>query len=333
MSERILVIGGTGLLGYATIQELLRRGDEVVSVALPPMPVDDLFDRLDGHVENHLHDIGQLSDAEMLELLAGCSGVVYAIGADERVTPPAPAARFFYEQNVLPTQRVARLAREAGVRSFVVFGSYFAHFAETMPELGLADQGYPLMRLLQEQIAFAEGDGAMTVTSLRLPYIFGTMPGRMPLWKMFVDQIRGQESFPAHDGGITAAVTTRQVGQAAAGALEHGQHRTTYPLGGMNLALADFYRRIADSLGQRTQIPLVPFEILEPGLVALDEEAAMAGLEHGISMRLAGLARAHDLSIDPGPVQEALGYDDDDVLAAIDETLAVVLAQEGEQAK
>ncbi|WP_243676756.1 hypothetical protein [Secundilactobacillus collinoides] len=37
----------------------------------------------------------------------------------------------------------------------------------------------------------------MDVTVLRLPYIFGTMPGRLPLWKMFVDQIRDQPVYPA----------------------------------------------------------------------------------------------------------------------------------------
>ncbi|MFD1899125.1 hypothetical protein GQR36_01480 [Enterococcus termitis] len=51
-----------------------------------------------------------------------------------------------------------------------------------------------MMRLLQEQVAFAEGDGEMNVTVLRLPYIFGTMPGRMPLWKMFTDQIKAKKS-------------------------------------------------------------------------------------------------------------------------------------------
>ncbi|MDO5663122.1 MAG: NAD-dependent epimerase/dehydratase family protein, partial [Brachybacterium sp.] len=320
------VLGGTGLLGYTTIRELIRRGYEVTSLALPPLPVEGLFDDLDGVVDSHLGDLNDLGDDEVLDLLRGHRAVMYAAGADERVTPPAPAARFFYEANVLPTQRLAALARTAGVQSFVVYGSYFAEFAERMPELGLRDHGYPVMRLLQEQVAFAEGDGAMTVTSLRLPYIFGTMPGRMPLWSMFVEQIRGREVFPAHEGGITAAVTTRQVAQAAVGAMERGEHRHTYPLGGYNLEHAAFYRRIAERLQQSTQVPLVPFEALEPTLAELDEQCAQQGVEHGIHLRVSGYLRSLDLSLDPVPAQSALGYEDDDVPAAIERTLDVVLA-------
>lgn len=327
-TKKILVIGGTGLLGHATVRELVSRGYAVTSVALPPLPVPDLFEEMGGQVDSRLIDISELDDAALAELLAGHSAVMYAIGADERLTPPAPASRFFYEANVLPTQRVARIARSEGVGKLVVYGSYFAHFAETMPELRLKEHGYPMMRLLQEQVAFAEGDGAMDVMSLRLPYIFGTMPGRTPLWSMFVDQIRGQDVFPSHENGITAAVTTRQVAQAAVGAMERGEHRGTYALGGMNLRHADFYRRIAERLGQETQIPLVPYEALEPMMIELDRQTAEAGLEHGIHLRESGLLRALDLSIDPAPVQAALGYQDDDVSAAIEETLDVVLGAE-----
>lgn len=328
MTSTVLVLGGTGLLGYSTISELVARGYHVRSLALPPLPAPDLFTEFGDAVESHLADLGDLDDDELRSMLEGVHAVMYASGADERVTPEAPASRFFYEANVLPTQRLARLAREQGVQRFVVYGSYFAHFAQTMPELGLAHQGYPMMRLLQEQIAFAEGDGAMTVTSLRLPYIFGTMPGRIPLWEMFVEQIRGQQAFPAHEGGVTAAVTTRQVGQAAVGAMERGEHRGTYALGGYNLRHADFYQRIVERLGQDTQVPLVPFSALEPTLVAYDEQAAAAGREHGIHLRESGLLRSLDLSIDPGPVQAALGYEDDDVPAAIDATLDVVLRKD-----
>lgn len=329
MSQRVLVLGGTGLLGHSTIRELVARGYTVTSVALPPMPTEDLFEEFGDAVDSRLADVTEMSDEEVLELLEGCYAVMYAIGADERVTPPAPASRFFYEANVLPTQRLAALARKAGVKKFVVYGSYFAEFAETMPELGLKKYGYPLTRLLQEQVAFAEGDGAMDVTSLRLPYIFGTMPGRMPLWKMFVDMIRGVEVFPAHPGGRTAAVTTRQVGQAAVGAMENGEHRGTYPISGYSLSHEDFYRTIITALGQDTQVPLIPFEAIEEQVAQADAHAASQGLEHGIPMVEASRLRAVDLSIDPALTQGVLGYEDDDVPAAIDETIQVVLRDEG----
>lgn len=36
--EKIFVLGGTGFLGYYTVKELLKRGYQVETVALPPMP-------------------------------------------------------------------------------------------------------------------------------------------------------------------------------------------------------------------------------------------------------------------------------------------------------
>ncbi len=327
MKKKILVLGGTGLLGYHTTLELLKHDYDVVSVSLPPMPTEDLFAGL--NVESHLFDINDKTDAELLELLQGIYGVMYAIGADERIVPDAPAFSFFYEANVRPTQRLARLARQSGVQRFVVYGSYFSEFAQRWPETQLADQAYPKTRLLQEEIAFAEGEGAMVVNSLRLPYIFGTIPGRLPLWKMFTDQIKGQEVFPALQGGTTM-VTVKQVAQAARGAMERGEHRKTYTLGGINMKYQTFYQMMAEALGQSatTQIPVLPLETLMPVYENLDREAKEHGKEHGIHLAKGAEMNNRDLYIDPRPVMEALGYEADDVEAAIKETLAYILENE-----
>ena len=125
-------------------------------------------------------------------------------------------------------------------------------------------------------------------------------------------------------------MTTAQVGQAAVGAMERGEHRSTYAISGYDLAHAEFYETIVAALGQRTQVPLVPFEAVEDQMAAADREAAEQGLEHGISLRMSGLLRATDLSLDPAPTQSILGYEDDDVPAAIDETLRVVLRDDVE---
>lgn len=326
MKKKVLVLGGTGFLGYHTLIELLDHGYDVASISLPPMPKENLFEGM--NVENHLFDINHKTDEELLEHLEGVYAVMYAIGADERIVPDAPAFTFFYENNVLPTQRLARLSRKMGVESFVIFGSYFSEFAEGWPEMGLMDQAYPATRLLQEQIAFAEGEGEMRVTSLRLPYIFGTMPGRMPLWKMFTDQIKGQPMFPSLPGG-TAMVTAKQVAQAAYGAMVKGQHRTTYALGGINMKYQEFYQMMVDALGQKdtTQVPVLPLDVLLPNYVALDEQAKKAGKEHGIHMAVGAKMNNRDLYIDPKIAMDQLGYEEDDVVAAIKETLKLIVEE------
>lgn len=320
--KKVLVLGGTGLLGHATVEELLRKGYEVISLSLPPMP--DNFEFSSDKVENILVDIADLSDTEVLEILDDIDGVIYAIGADERIVPDAPSFSFFYKANVLTTQRLTRLSVEAGVESFVIFGSYFAEFAERFTDTNLIKEGYPATRILQEQIGMAEGEGKMRVSSLRLPYIFGSMPGRMPLWKMFTDQVKGKEVYPVLKGG-TVMVTVKQVAQAAVGALEKGDHRGTYAIGGINMKYKDFFEMMVEALGQtgKTQVPVVPLEAVLPTYEKLDADTAAAGKEHGIKLAMGARMQERDLYIDPKETMDKLGYEEDDVIAAIKESLAL----------
>ena len=327
MSRSVLVVGGTGLLGYHTVLELVRRGYAVTSVALAPMPADDLFPP---EVENVLADITELSDAQVGALLEGKHAVLYAAGADERVTPAAPAARYFYENNVLPTQRLARLARAAGAAKFVLYGSYTAEFAELWPDLGYRTRnGYPRTRLAQEEVACLEGDGAMDVMVLRLPYIFGTMPGRTPLWQMFIDIVRSQPGVVPVAAGATSSVTVDQVAQAAVGAMERGRHGGRYPINAYDLTYVEFHRIICRVLGRDPeQVTAMPLQAMLPTMEVLDAQAAAAGVEHGV--HLVDSARFNDRRAvsDPAATQAELGYRDADVPAAIEASLRYCLARE-----
>ena len=317
---KVFVLGGTGFLGYYTVKELLKKGYQVKTMALPPMPEDNL---LPDEVECSLGDINALSDNDIRRTLSDCESFIYAAGADERVLPLAPAMKFFYEANVLPTQRLARLAKEAGVKHFILFGSYFAEMAERFPEHNLRAQAYPNTRLLQEQIAFAEGEGSMIVTSLRLPYIFGTMPGRTPLWKMFVEKMKDQTVFPTLKGG-TAMVTVEQVAEAAVGAMENGQHRHTYAISAKNMKFQEFYKLMAEALGQSetTNIPIIEYDKVKPMYEEMDKTAAARGVEHGIHMTVMSRMQTEDLYIDPEDTMSVLGIKEHDVVDSIKQTLS-----------
>ena len=317
--KNVFILGGTGLLGYHTTKELLKRGYNVSTVSLPPMPTEEL---LPAEVKCKLGNINDMTDEEVLELLEGIDMFVYAAGADERTTPEIPAKHFFYEANVLPTQRLVRLSREAGVKKFVVYTSYFAHFAEKWTDLDLAKgQAYPRTRLLQEEIAFLEGEGAMTVTALRLPYIFGTMPGRDPLWTMFLPYIKDRDVVPVLQGG-TAMVTVQQVAEATIGCLEYGEHGVGYAISGINMKFQEFYQMMADLLGQKdTIIQVVPLEQLKPTFEKMDEANEAKGKEQGIHQAVMGEIQNRDAYIDPQDTMPILKYNEDDVRASIVETI------------
>lgn len=320
--KSVFILGGTGLLGFHTIKELLSRGYHVSTVALPPMPAENL---LPSEVECMLGNINEMTDEEVLRLLENKDMFIYAAGVDERVVPKAPAVSFFYKENVIPTQRMARLARKAGVKRFVIYGSYFSHFAEQWTDLNLKQQAYPRTRLLQEEIAILEGEGEMDVMSLRLPYIFGTMPGRKPLWEMFLPQIKDKDVVPVLGGG-TAMVTVRQVAEAAIGALEHGEHGGKYAICDTNMKHQEFFQIIADTLGQEnTVVQVVPLEQMKPAYAQGDKHAAMEGREHGIHVAVTADIQDRDAYLNPEDTMPILKYNQDDIRAAIIESIRACL--------
>ncbi|HIX02181.1 MAG TPA: NAD(P)-dependent oxidoreductase [Candidatus Ligilactobacillus excrementigallinarum] len=287
--NKVFVLGGTGFLGYYTTQELLKHDIKVKTLSLPPKddtvintqnPLADL-----DNVECLVGNINQMSDDEVIDMLADCDGFIYAAGADERIQAKIPAKKFYYEANVIPTQRMVHLAAAANLKKFVVFGSYFSEMAEKYPDTDLKNSPYINTRLLQEQLAFAEGEGKIEVCGLRLPYIFGTMKERMPLWKMFVDRIRDNDTYPVFKGG-TACVTASQVGQAAVGALLYGHHRETFAIGDTNMTYEEFANIIKDELQTDTKIPVLTLEEGLPTYQAMDEKSAAAGRESGIHMEM-----------------------------------------------
>lgn len=316
MMKKVFVLGGNGFLGYYTVKELLTRGYEVTEMSLPLQTDEPLFA---DNVTSYTGNLFDYTDEQILDLLKGHYAFMYAAGADERTTPQAPAAKFFYEANVLPTQRLARLARQAGLKKFVLFNSYFSHFAEQWSDLQLNKQAYPRTRLIQEELAMLEGGNEMDVMSLRLPYIFGTMPGRTPLWKMFIDQVRGKEVVNAPTGG-TVMVTVQQVAEAAVGAMEFGKHEGRYPIAAINMKFTEFYQHMVDVLGQQSTVVATPVEHIKPAMEQYDIATANAGLEHGIHLALSAEIQARDAFVDP-ELTAILQIKPDDVRAELIKTL------------
>ena len=332
--KKVFVLGGTGFLGYYTVEQLVKKEIAVKTLSLPPkddmgtINEDNPVKKFMG-VEVLVNDINQMTDEEVVELLSDCDGFIYAAGADERVKAEIPAKAFYYRANVLPTQRMVRLACKAGVKHFVIFGSYFSEMAERYPELHIQDTPYINTRLLQEQVAFAEGEGMMEVTSIRLPYIFGTLENRMPLWKMFVDRLRDQDVYTVFKGG-TACVTARQVGQAAVGALLHGKHRETFAIGDENLTFEEFAKIIRDEIGSICDIKVLTLEEGLPVYQNIDEQLKLKGRENGISMDVMAHTQQYYCYLNYQDTFPRLGIEREDIRESLRETVRYILKLEQE---
>lgn len=324
---RIVMIGGTGFLGYFTTRELVARGHEAVAVGLAQPEPGSMADG----VEVAVLDANTCGDEELAGLLEGCDVLIHAAGADGRDAFAAPALDGFRAANVEPMRRLIGAGKRAGVGHLVIFGSYYTALDRLLPHLAIAEgNAYPKSRKEQAELAFALAGQAMNVSVLELPYIFGGAPGRGTLWRFYIDHVLDNApQVPVPSGG-SACVTARQVAWAAVGACERSQGHRHYPLAGENLSYRDIYGHFAAALGvERT--------FSEKSSAAAVEAARMQkqklrelGRETGYDPVAVAQWQDQFLYLDPAPAMEALAFGHDDIAEAIAETVAATLAHGGQ---
>jgi len=133
---KIMIIGGTGFLGYHSLLEFIKRGHSVSTFSIPDIELGDWFPK---EIEVRYVNVFEQEESILVESFRGYDALVYAVGPDDRVTPLAPAYEFFHERLVEACGRVVDAARKAGVKRCVVLNSYFAYFDRIWPEKQLAD--------------------------------------------------------------------------------------------------------------------------------------------------------------------------------------------------
>jgi nucleoside-diphosphate-sugar epimerase len=302
----ILIVGGTGFLGWHAAQEFLRRGHRISVLALPPIPVEGL---LPAGTQVHLADLCQLSDSAVRALLEGSDGVVFAAGADDRVVPPAPAYPFFHRANVEACVRLFRLAREAGVQRGVLLGSYFAHFDRIWPELKLAERHpYIRSRREQEEQSLLATMPHLQLVILELPYVFGSMPGRVPLWSPLIQYVRSSRVLLYPKGGANM-IAVQHVGEAIVGAIERGRGGERYLVGDENLKWTDFLSRLSLlAAGKRKPVITIPTFLFRLKMQSVARRHKSSGKESGLDPAAFTQLMTANTFFDPGPSRRALGY-------------------------
>jgi dihydroflavonol-4-reductase len=319
-SRRVIVIGGTGFLGYHAIQEFLRKGWDVTAVGLPPAPPAGLYP---ASVKMVIQNIDDASETDLLANLHGHDDLVFAAGLDDRLTPRKPAYPIFHHANVEACVRILRLAQQAGVKRAVVLGSYFAHFNRIWPELKLAER-HPYIRSRVEQEVAATSIPGMDVVVLELPYIFGGMPvpGWKSLWTPLLKYIRFTRTILYMKGG-SACITAKTVGQAVFCALERGEPGTCYPIGDENLTWSELLTRLAAAVGRQVRVVSLPAQLVKISLNGLWLVHRLLGREAGLDPRYFASLQTAEAFLDPRPAQAALGYQIGGLDQAFQETVVL----------
>lgn len=324
--KHIFIVGGTGFLGYHTSVELVRRGAEVTVLAMPEEVVDE---GLASRVRVERADIDQLNDEEIARLLSGHDAIIYAAGPDDRVELPAGvrAADFFGEKLVDRTERVLCIAKDQGVQKAVVFGSYFAYINNH----GLCGIGshrlerhpYIKARVEQTKRAFALGSETFAAAILNIPYVFGTAPGKQPIWKhVFVDSFSESPKIYYGKGGTTV-ISAKKIALCAAQALELAEHGDELAIGSVNMKFSPMIRQLL--LAAHIEKPVAEIPTWLQGLFMKQAWKKMQAEKRDSGLDLRYLAKdilGRDFFVDFTATDERLQLQDftDDVDAAIQET-------------
>jgi dihydroflavonol-4-reductase len=320
--QKVVVIGGTGFLGYYAVKEFIRRGHSVTIVALPPLPEEGLFPKA---VKITLANIDKLDDSSIVDILKGHDAIVFAAGADDRVIPKAPAYEFFYQANVLSCKRVLSLARQSGIKRGVVLSSYFLYFDRIWPEEKLSEY-HPYIRSRKEQ-AQQSMDASMPdlqLMILELPYIFGSMPGRTPLWKPLIHYVNSRYPLFYMRGG-TNMIAVEHVGEAIVGAIEKGKGGHSYTVGDENLTWVEFLGRILSILGKKKRIVIVPTCLVRLMLRLVGLRHRLRGRESGLDPVRFAAIQTRNTFFDPAPAAEELGYGRGNLEEAFKDTVEACL--------
>ena len=321
---KVFMIGGTGLLGSEAAKVLIERGHEVISIALPPLPAGAV---LPAEMKIEYGNYLEMSDDEIRGYMKGCDGFVFAAGVDERVEGPAPIYDMFRKYNIDSLARLLKLAKECGIKHVAVCGSYFSYFARTRTDLQLTKwHPYIRSRIDQEDMALSYADENFDVAVLELPYIFGTQPGRKPVWVFLVEQIRSMKKATLYPKGGTTMVTVHQVGEALAGAIELNKGGNIYPIGYYNMTWKEMLNIVHKHMGcPGKKIITIPDWMYTIGGRKLMKEQKKKNIEGGLNMVKFTDLQCSNLFIDKKLGCDKLTVSPDDIDVAIGDSIKLCI--------
>ena len=321
---KVFMIGGTGLLGAKAAEIFIAKGHEVASVALPPLPEGAV---LPSEMKLELCNFYEKSDDEIRTMLSGYDCFVFAAGIDERVEFPKPVYEAYEKYNIAPLRRILPLCKEAGVKKAVVLGSYFVYLAKERPEMKLEEKHpYIRSRIEQERVAFSYADETFSVAVLELPYIFGTQPGRQPVWTILIEQLSRMDKLPftMYPAGGTAMLTVRQVGEVIVGAAEQSVGAVAWPISMYNMTWKEFLKIVYEARGMganRKILSIAPW-MMKMGVGPVVKEYEAKGIEGGLDPLELPYIMDVKLFI-PDSFAKDLGATEDDIRSAIFDSVKV----------
>lgn len=321
---KIFMIGGTGLLGCEAATTLIKRGHQVKSVALPPLPEGAPIPK---EMELVFGDINKKTDEEIEQMLEGCDCFIFAAGVDERKEFPAPVMDYYYKYNIAPLERIFPLCKKAGVKRAVVLGSYFSYLSKIKPDMNLEERNpYFKSRLIQEDVCKKACDDNFSVAVLELVHTGNLLNKNSPN-RSSARLSTGMDKLPftLYPKGGTAMLTCRQVGQAIAGAAtkEGAKGFEAIPISMYNMKWDKFLGIVYEARGMHNRkiVGIPPF-MMKLGMYGIVKDYKKRGIDSGMDPLQLPYIMDYDLFITDKYTRD-LGVEDDDIEAAITDSIKV----------
>jgi hypothetical protein len=191
----------------------------------------------------------------------------------------------------------------------VVIGSYLAYFDRIWPEKQLS-KCHPCIRARREQArqSFEVALPDLELMVLELPYVFGSMPGVVPLWEPFVDYVSSPLPLLYFRGG-TNMIAVERAAEAIVGAIERGRGGEIYVVGDQNVSYADWLEHLSRLVGRNQKVKTVPDFVFRFVLRFATLKHRLQGKEGGLDLvKFGDQFGTVDTFFDPSPSREALGY-------------------------
>lgn len=311
--NKVFIAGGTGFLGFYTALKFKELKAKVDIIALP-----NEMNNMSWYPDEigvTLGDLYAMKDEEIIQVLSkdNYDCFVYAFGPDDRVLPNAPAYDFFYEKLVCQCKRICLCAKKAGIKRCVIMGSYFAYFDKL--KNGILSKYHPYIkaRVAQENELFAIAeDGIFEVMVAELPYVFGSMPKRKPLWRnSFMAKFDKMKKVIFPRGGGTAVIDVTGVAEAIYAIAVNGKNKKAYPVGNINMPFSELVPLMMRASNDHRKYKEKPAWICALGAKQIDFKRSQVGKEGGLNMQmLMKQIQNQKFYIDAEPIWQELGYNE-----------------------
>ncbi len=281
---KILIVGGTGMIGGNAALLLREKGHEV-TIMSRSKPVGTAVSDFGFIQGNYIDD--DCSDGR----LQGFDQLVFSAAADIRNLPQdgSISPEDFYEQaNNIAVPKFFEAAKAAGIRRAVYIGSFYPQVAPHRIEVC----PYVHSRHVTDEAVRAMSCEDFTVCRLNAPYVLGTLSGlEIPHLQGLVAYATGNLDLPlfAPEGG-TNHINALSLAEAIDGALQRGMGGTAYLVGDENYSWKEYLELWAAAAGKPVDLevradehPMLPSVIMFAGVGATvsyepdPEETALLG--------------------------------------------------------